>query len=117
MARKIIILDRVDEPGDFNFRYVLWADVPSARQPFYADPLKTSLVKDVTAGELSALRAGQIIETSGTSTNPASATQNSVKADLIARFTVFQAQVNGNNPWKFYGTFWDGTTWTAGGAS
>ena len=117
MARKIIVLERVDEPSDSSFRYALWADVPASRQVIYADSLKTSLVSDITAPELAALRAGAVVERVGTAQFPASTTLATMKTVLIAAHAAFQADVTSRNAWKYYGTFWDGTTWTAGGVA
>ena len=120
MARKIIIQERINEPSDFSFRYVLWADVPAARQSFYADPAKTSSVKDATASELVALRTGAVLEQSDTAFFPAGTTAAVIRTALIARFTTFQDRVTAENPWRFYGTSADFVSgawvWTAGGA-
>lgn len=112
MARKIIIQERVNEPSDFNFKYVLWAVVPVSRQSTYADPLKTSLVKDITAQELSDFRAGVFVEKQETANYIAGTPIAAIQADLINRFNTFQAQVTASNPWKYYGTSWDGTSWS-----
>ena len=116
MARKIIIQERLGEPSDFNFKFVLWADVPAARQSFYADVNKTTTVKDALAAELLAIRQGQILEKQNSASFPAGTTGNQIKTDLIAKFNQFQSEVNSLNPWQFYGTFWDGTIWTNAGA-
>lgn len=116
MARKIIIQERIDEPSDLKFRVVFWVDVPVARQSYYADPSKTSAVKDVTGAELAAIRVGQIVERQQTALYLAGATVPMIRADLITKWTAFQAEITTTNPWRYYGTSWDGSTWTAGGA-
>jgi hypothetical protein len=35
-----------------------------------------------------------------------------VKSALEERWTRFQNEVNSTNNWDYYGTYWDGTTWT-----
>lgn len=112
MARKIIFQERINEPSDFSFRFVFWASVPAARQTFNADPTETSVVKDVTAAELTAIQNGQIIEQVNTVNYPAGTTIASIQADLVNKFNAFQAQVTALNPWKYFGTTWDGTAWT-----
>lgn len=117
MARKIIVQERLGEPSDFNFKYVFWADVPAARQPFYADATKTSVVKDISAQELSDYRAGKFLEKSDLASYAAGTTAAAIRADLINKFNAYQTQVTAFNPFQFYGTTWDGTSWTNLGAS
>ena len=54
-----------------------------------------------------------ILEVSGR--DGASAAQ--IKADLQARWQTFQNEIANANPWLYYGTFWDGTSWTTGGVA
>lgn len=117
MGRKIIVLERVGEPSDFNFQYVFWADVPQARQSYYSDQNKTSFVKDVTAQELQDIRDGKILEKFGTAGYLAGTNAATIKADLISKFNEYQADVNTLNPFKFYGTSWDGSVWTNAGVN
>ena len=112
MARKIIIQERINEPSDFSFRYIMWADVPATRQSQYADPDKTSLVKDITTGELQAIKDGKVIEIQETAEFVAGTPIATIQAELIKRQGIFQAKINAANPWKFYGTSYDGTSWT-----
>lgn len=109
--RKIIIQDRINEPSDFSFRYVLWASVPTERQPFYADPLKTSVVKDITTQELADIKDGKVLEKQESAEYVAGTPIASIQIDLIKRYNTYQAQVTATNPWKYYGTSWDGSTW------
>ena len=117
MARKIIIQNRINEPSDFSFRFVMWADVPAARQPFYADQTKGSSVKDVTAQELQDIKDGKILERSETAEFIAGTSAAAIRSYLISQFNQFQTEANSRNPWQFYGTFWDGSTWTNAGVS
>lgn len=122
MARKIIVLERTGELtsvnfNDLNFKYVFWADTPSARQALFADATKGTAVKDASAGEKSAITSGTILETVGSAFYPAGTSASSIKADLIVKFNAFQSAVTNFNPFQYYGTFWDGTTWTNGGVS
>ena len=113
MARKIIILESNPvTAGEIAFRYAMWADVPAARQSRYADATLTSQVVGATAGELTALRNGSVVEKVeearfGASTVPA------VQALLINRFNAYQTEITAKNPWQRYGTSWDGSSWTA----
>ena len=112
MARQIIIQERINIPSDFSFRYVFWASIPATRQSFNVNALATSTVKDATAAEILAIQNGQIIEQQNTANYISGTPIASIQADLIAKFNAFQAQVTAQNPWTFYGTSWDGTTWT-----
>lgn len=117
MAKQIIILERLDEPSDNSYRYVLWATVPAARVSAYADPAATSAYKDATAPELAAIQAGQIVERASSFSAPAGTTIPQIQTRLIAEWTNFQAQINARNPTVRYGSFWDGTAWTAAGTA
>lgn len=115
MARKIIILERLNEPSDQDFRYLCWCDVPQGRESLYANEKKESVFKDATADETAALQEGRVVEFVDVLSNPAGATRAQIKAKLQAKFAEFQARVTNYNPGKFYGSSWDGSTWTDGG--
>lgn len=120
MARKIIILDRVGFPSDDAFRVAFWCDVPVARRPFYADAAFVSAVEGTEAPdvvELAALRDGAVTEIVETVFLPAGTTLTTIRNRLAARHTVLQTEVTDKNLWARYGTFWDGTTWTARGVA
>src|SRR3990167_11266269 len=78
MARlNIIILDRSDPTNPNVYRYVFWADVPSARQPFYAalaGPTAVSAWKDALAADNTALQNGSVVEKMDTIQVPSHAT-------------------------------------------
>lgn len=112
MARNIIIQERINIPSDFSFRYVFWAAVPVARQTFYADATKTSVVKDATAGETTALQNGSVVEQQNAGNYPAGTPIATIQTDLIARFNTYQTLITNTNPWIYYGTSWNGTSWT-----
>lgn len=117
MSKKIIILEHINFPSDQDFRYCLWADVPTARQPYYADTNAVSAYKDATADEITALRNGAVVEQTGIVQRPAGATLAQIRAELISRFTIFQNSITNYNPFDRYGTTWDGTNWTTGGVA
>lgn len=118
MAKRIIILDRVDEPSDNSFRYVLWAVVPAARVSAYASATAVSAWRDISALELADLRAGLFTERTDVAHVPAGTTIAQIQAALITRWTAFQAEVTSRNPTQRYGTFWDDTsTWTVAGTA
>lgn len=123
-SKRIIVLDRQlnreitwgNQTPQF-WAYALWADVPVGRQNFYANAAFQSAVKTISAPDLTALQNGSVVERisvlsveKGTSIPQLQATLQSIWAD-------FQTEITGYNPWNRYGTFWDGATWTAGGAT
>lgn len=111
----IIILDQPStDPVTINF--VLRATVPAARQPYFADPAKTSAYKEALAADIAALQAGQIVERVG-SDIVTGRTVASIKARLQELQAAYQAEITTWNPWKYYGSSWDGIAWTAGGAN
>ncbi len=117
MALKVIVLERVGEPSDMNFRVAFWVVPPAARQPYYADPSAASAYADVSASALAAIRAGAIVERVETRDFPVDTTLAQIKTALEQRWQKIQDAANSRNPWVKYGTTWDGTTWTAGGVS
>lgn len=117
MPKRIVILDRINEPSDMAFRFVLWADVPAARQPFYANAAATSAYADATAPELDAIRTGSVAEQVGSGTAAIGTPLADILAKLEVRWERWQDEVTTRNPWVRYGSYWDGTTWTQEGVS
>ena len=113
MAKRIIILDRVNIPSDMDFNYVLWVDVPASRQEFYANPNAKSLFKQASAAELTAIQSGAIVEMQGILRSVAGQTIAQIQTQLIAAFNAFQTHVTNDNSFVRYGTYWDGTSWTS----
>lgn len=117
MPKWIIILERINEPSDMAFRYVLWAEVPITRQAFYADPEATSAYKEATAEELAAIRSGAVREHCDSATYPKDMPLAQILTDLERQWQIFQNQVSSYNPWLRYGSYWDGDSWTQKGVS
>lgn len=117
MARKIIIMEKLTDSVAVNhYRYALWANVPAARQSFYANATFVSAVIGTnapTTAELNALQGGSVVETVQDSSWDQSVPIATVQNDLTTAFNAYQALITAYNPWVRYGTTWDGTTWTA----
>lgn len=114
--KKIIILAAV--PGSAQgYRYALWAAVPATRVPFYANPNFVSAWKDISGPELQDLRLGNFTERVETFNNETPQNLAAVKAQLEARWTAFQAEIDERNPWDRYGSFFENTSWTNGGVA
>lgn len=101
-----------------TIRYLLRADVPLARQPYYAKADAVSAYPDTPAADLTALRAGQVTERVD-EVNVGALTVAQIQTALVGAQAAFQAVVNGQgaNPWRYYGTSWNGTTWTVAGVN
>lgn len=112
MARKIIVLERVNIPSDFSFKYVFWLSVPAARQTYNANATASSVVKDATAAELTAIKNGSVVEVTGIAEYLAGTSVPTIQADLINKYNAEQAKLNTANQWQYYGSSWDGTTWS-----
>ena len=109
---KIIILET--KPGKVN--YAFWADVPAARQRFYADASKVSVWKDATAADNTALQNGSVLEEVFTDKVSGGVGPAQLRSFLEAKYTEFQDRISNFNPWSRYGTVFD-SVWTAGRAS
>ena len=117
MAKKIIILEKDPNPAEVKFQYLFWLDVPTERQAFYANSELTSSYQNVSSFELDDLRAGKVVEVIGDMVFPKNATFAEIKNNLIVKFNQEQIKVNEFNKWNYYGTNWDGVTWTVAGVS
>lgn len=117
MAKKIIILERVDKAGESpTYKYVLWAIVPEAFQTYYADEDFESAYADVSNDDLAALRSGAVVEQVGTEkvyslTATAEELLAELSSPLRAHLNQLQTRVNSFNPHDNYGKYYDGTTW------
>ena len=116
MAKQIIILEKISA-APLVFRFVLWAEVPAARQVKYANANAVSAYKDASAPEIVAIQVGQIAERVETLQVDVGTPVAQIKTTLQGRFTGYQAEITAANPWNVYGTFFDGTSWTTGGVS
>ena len=113
MARlKIIILETY--PG--KICYAFWADVPLARQPFYAGAGKVSVWKDALAADNTALQNGSVVELAGEYPIEEGAGAARIQQVLRDLHGKYQARIDAHNPWSRYGTAYD-TAWTAGGVA
>lgn len=109
--KKVIILEQVDAR---QYRYALWAEVPVARQASYAAKAVPTVFELATQEEKDAILAGQVVERVNILT---ANTVTEARNMLVDLWNGFQAEVNAANKWARYGTYWDGTGWTARGVS
>jgi hypothetical protein len=112
----VIVLDKV---GPTSYRYAMWADVPTARQSFYAS---TSISKSAWNGassqDIANLQSGAVVEKVDVYQVSTTDTVASVEAILAATALSFQNGVASNNPWAFYGSFQSSSgVWTTTGVA
>jgi hypothetical protein len=106
----VVILDQ--DPSDPNtYNFLMWADVPAARQSFYARPGAVSAWNGAIATDNTALQNGSMVEKITSQRIPANSTLVQIENFLQQQWSAFQASINSNNPWVRYGSTWDGTTW------
>lgn len=118
-TKRIVVLEQLNTTP-LMFKYIMWADVPLARQAFYAAK-QTGMVsawKDAAAGDNTALQNGSVTERVDQATFPAGTTLAQAEAILAAIWTAYQSEITAGNPWSRYGTFMDtSNAWTLGGAT
>jgi hypothetical protein len=114
-SKLIVVLEKNVQTR--RFTCALWADVPLARQPFYAVPGAASVWRGASVAENTAIANGQVAEQVIDLAMGDDATMAQLRVELLIQQQVFQAHINSYNPWVRYGTFYDGTAWTAGGAA
>lgn len=120
ISKRVIILEtlRPLEPGSIVQNYVLWADVPTARQPFYASPGAVSAWKGASGPDNAAIAAGEVAERVGARTWASGTSNATMQSDLQAIWTAYNTEIQNNNPWVRYGKFMDTSNgWTPGGVS
>jgi hypothetical protein len=100
------------------YRVVLWANVPSERQAQWANAAFVSAYKDVSAGDLIALQAGQLAERVITVSVDPGTTLAEIRNRILGAQADWQNHVSTYNHWNRYGTVWDDVTgWIAGGVT
>lgn len=107
--KRIIVLDRI---GPKAYRVALWAEVPPILQAAQARIAKPTEFEFATQEEKDAILSGQIVEKV---IEIEADTLAQARQDLIATWTAFQNNVSSVTKRSLYGTYYDGTSWTAGG--
>lgn len=117
MAKQIIVL-QTGSPwlGQLSITYALWATVPSNLQVMYAQGTGfTSAYVNATTAEIASLRSGATVEKVESTNVPVGTGVATIKNILQSAFTTYQNSITNDNRFQFFGTFYDGTTWTNGG--
>lgn len=115
--KQVIVLTITNPwPVQNSIEFCMWASVPTARTAFYVQSSTwQSVYAGATTTELAALRAGQYTEQVQIASLPISATVANVKTVLQDAFTIFQNSINNSTAWQYYGSSYDGSSWTLGG--
>ncbi len=117
MAAQIIILSDnfKTTTNGWMVRYLFWFNVPVAQRVPVAN--KNSEYLNASAGDLSALRSGAVIEEIYEDFFPLKDDIDGVrgvKAELVVKYNNRLAEISarGNNPMRYHGRQYDGVTWT-----
>ena len=109
---RVIVLDQ-ETPG--AWRVLFWADVPTARQPFYTST-GISEWKGALSADNTAIQNGAVVERGGFIHTPGF-TPAQLQTMLETRWQAIQDAVTARNPWNRYGSNWDGIVWTSTGVA
>jgi hypothetical protein len=119
VSKRVIILEQLSAAPP-TYRYAMWADVPAARQPFYA-ARQAGIIsewKDASAGDNTALQNGSVTERVDQTVMNAGDSISTAMTRLQAIWTAFQTEITATNQWNRYGSFMDTSNqWNAGGVN
>src|SRR5262245_28564072 len=108
----VIILEKPDSTNANLWRYLLWCDVPTARQVYYKTIApQTSAWKDAIQVDTDAIKNGEVLEYNETLQHPAGTNMATMQSMLQQLWTDKQNFVNTWNPYVRYGSTFDGTAW------
>lgn len=119
ISKRVIVLEQLGT-SPLMFRYLMWADVPAVRQPFYAakQAAMISAWKDAAAGDNTALQNGSVAERVDQATFAVGTTLPQAQAILQAIWSAYQAEITAANPWLRYGSVMDASNvWTMSGVA
>ena len=110
---RLNVIFLASEPDDPNtWQAALWADVPVARQNFYANPNAKSAWSGATTADNTNLQTGTVVEKVISQRVPPGTSIAQIETFLQAQWTTYQNAITNTNPWVHYGSTWDGMTWT-----
>jgi hypothetical protein len=107
----VIILSQTLEDLS-TYHIALWADVPVARQTFYANAAAKSVWDGATTTDNTNLQNGSVVETVITQRLPPGTPRAQFEALLQTAWQDYQNRITNVNPWSIYGSTWDGSTWS-----
>lgn len=110
--RQVIVLERTAVSPKIAYRIAFWLPVASARQFIFANPGKTSQVKDISQSELTSLRAGEFVEVVDERDVPPGSSLAQVQSALESIWNAMHTEFDNRTTWDRYGSNWNGTSWT-----
>lgn len=119
ITKRVIILEQTSAAPP-TYRYVMWADVPAARQSFYAakQASTVSAWTGAAPADSTALQNGSVTERVETTVMNSGDSLATAMSRLQVIWTAFQAEITASNPWLRYGSYMDtSNAWTAGGVN
>lgn len=117
--RQVVILDTPEQNGVMQLRGFFWFAIPdgSARIPrpgFVSAGVGLTGAKALTTQEQADLESGAVREERFDATFATSTPNTVIRAELQRRWSDRAADLSAEAPTRqFYGSSWDGTTWTA----
>src|SRR5690606_18753055 len=110
---RAVVLRRLNEPSDYTMEVALRAQVPQDRRPFYADGNRVSAwTGEEDQGMIDGLKSGLYTERVIRIEFGSEPSEQEIAQRIQAEWTAFQAHTTAYNPWTYYGSRWDGTSWT-----
>ncbi len=115
MPTQIIVLEKA-ENTDRGFRLALWARPPATRQAYWKliAPQQSAYAL-ATPAENTDIANGVVAEHVQTIIREQNIDQAAFQALAEDAWRRWDEYVQAYNPWRRYGTKWDGTTWALGG--
>jgi hypothetical protein len=113
-AKQIITLEtNTADGGQISVRVAMWFPVTAGKELPRPDMLKSAW-SGASAGEMTALQTGTVVEETRTFNFPNSYTVTQIKAALVAAYAT-RATYLATLPFQgqYYGIFYDGATWSA----
>lgn len=110
--RKIIILEKRTTENYIEVSYLFWLTVPLAQQIARVSADAKSVYIGATVEENASLKDGSVLEKGGMMSFNASATLAQIGAALVTKFNVEQTALNASAQFSYFGSYWDGTSWT-----
>lgn len=113
--RKIIIKGQKDFTSYVEFECVFWLTTPAAQIPFRANASLTSTAPGITAGELTSLQSGSVTELIKTISFQKGTAIGAIGSGIVAAYNQEQLVLNNAKDFQYFGSSWDGTSWTVQG--
>lgn len=111
-TKRVLFLEKLRSDRT-AWRYLMWANVPTAIIPLFANPQARSAYKSISAADLAMLQRGAVLERVAefTAEDP-SMTLGAIRNEMEAAWAAFQAEVTSlSNIYNRYGQYWDGSSW------